>query len=153
MRFLEVKVPPPIAASLIAVSTTSAVSLVGTIYFPSPMRFAVGGVFALLGFAVVVQGMLSFRRAKTTINPVKPDAASAIVTDGVYRFTRNPMYVGLTCILIGWAVLLTVPWAFLGPVLFVLYLTRFQIIPEERILSAKFGREYEEYRARVRRWL
>jgi protein-S-isoprenylcysteine O-methyltransferase Ste14 len=63
------------------------------------------------------------------------------------------MYVGLTAELLGWAVWLSNPWVFLGPVAFMLYITRFQIIPEERAMSLKFGRDYDEYRKRVRRWL
>jgi len=72
---------------------------------------------------------------------------------GIYRFTRNPMYVGLALVLLGWAALLSSPWALLGPLVFVLYINRFQIAPEERVLSAKFGAAYTEYIARVRRWL
>jgi len=63
------------------------------------------------------------------------------------------MYVGLTAVLVGWAIQLSVPWVFLGPVAFMLYITRFQIIPEERVMSSKFGPAYDEYRQHVRRWL
>lgn len=76
-----------------------------------------------------------------------------MVTGGVYRLTRNPMYVGLTLLLTTWAVWLAVPWTFLGPVVFALFTHCFQILPEERVMSAKFGRAYEDYRRRVRRWL
>jgi len=106
-----------------------------------------------LGILVMVFGMLAFRRAKTTINPVKIGAASSIVTGGVYRYTRNPMYVGLTLMLLGWAVRIAVPFVLAGPVVFMLYITRFQIIPEERVLTSKFGEEYRKYQERVRRWL
>jgi hypothetical protein len=93
------------------------------------------------------------QRAKTTINPFKPQNSTALVTSGVYRFTRNPMYLGLTLIVLGWATFLCSVWALAGPVLFVLYISRFQIEPEERILSAKFGAAYSDYVSRVRRWL
>jgi protein-S-isoprenylcysteine O-methyltransferase Ste14 len=63
------------------------------------------------------------------------------------------MYLGLTAVLVGWAVWLSVPWLFVGPAALMLFLTRFQIIPEERVMSAKFGRDYDDYRKRVRRWL
>jgi protein-S-isoprenylcysteine O-methyltransferase Ste14 len=106
-----------------------------------------------LGMLVMVLGMLAFRRAKTTINPVKIGAASSIVTGGVYRYTRNPMYVGLTLMLLGLAVHIAVPFVLVGPVIFVFYITRFQIIPEERVLTSKFGEEYRKYQERVRRWL
>jgi len=102
---------------------------------------------------VAGSGMLAFRRAKTTINPVQIDAASSVVSNGVFRYTRNPMYVGLTAALTSWAVWLAVPWTLLGPVVFALFIHRFQILPEERVMSARFGREYDEYRLRVRRWM
>ena len=98
-------------------------------------------------------GIVAFRLAKTTINPVQIDQASRVVTGGIYRVTRNPMYVGLTALLTMWAVWLAVPLALLGPVFFALFTHRFQILPEERVMSAKFGREYQDYRLRVRRWL
>jgi protein-S-isoprenylcysteine O-methyltransferase Ste14 len=106
-----------------------------------------------LGVLVAVLGMLAFRRAKTTINPVNIGAASSIVTSGVYRYTRNPMYVGLALMLVGWAVHIAVPFVLVGPVVFILFITRFQIIPEERVLTSKFGGEYRKYQERVRRWL
>ena len=97
--------------------------------------------------------MRSFRKAKTTMNPFKPDTSSALVSHGVYRFTRNPMYVGLLITLLGWAAFLWQPWALFFLPLFVLYITQFQIKPEERVLSSLFGTEYAEYMAKVRRWL
>ena len=87
------------------------------------------------------------------MNPFKPSATSALVSDGVYRFTRNPMYVGLLITLLGWAAFLSQPAALVFVPLFVLYITQFQIKPEERILSSMFGTEYAEYKAKVRRWL
>lgn len=96
---------------------------------------------------------IRFRRANTTVNPLKPQAASSLVTAGIYRYTRNPMYLGLLFLLVAWAVLLSSPFALLGPVAFVTYISRFQIVPEERVLAALFGAEYAAYQAGVRRWL
>ena len=94
-----------------------------------------------------------FWRNKTTINPVDLESASALVTSGVFRFSRNPMYVGFTAMLVGWAVCLAAPWALVGPVAFVLFTNRFQIIPEERVMRDKFGQAYDDYQAQVRRWI
>ena len=107
----------------------------------------------LIALTFGASGIVAFRLARTTINPVRIDQASRVVTGGIYRVTRNPMYVGLTALLTMWAVWLAVPLALLGPVLFALFTHRFQILPEERVMSAKFGREYQDYRLRVRRWL
>ena len=153
MRTLETMFPPPIAAAAVAVAMW-ATSRIGPVFaFDSRLRFAIAGAFAGLAISVTAMGMTAFRRAHTTINPVKVENASSIVTNGIYSRTRNPMYVGLTSLLLGWAVFLAAPWVVLGPVLFVLFTTRFQIVPEERVLTSKFGREYSDYQARVRRWL
>ena len=87
------------------------------------------------------------------MNPTKPGATSSLVTGGVFRLTRNPMYLSLVLYLLAWAVYLSNWLALLLVPLFVLYLDRFQIKPEERALSALFGPEYASYQARVRRWL
>ncbi len=84
---------------------------------------------------------------------MKPQSATSLVSSGVYRQTRNPMYVGLLLVVVAWAVLLSAPWTLLGPLCFVAYIGRYQIAPEERVLAGLFGSEYAAYQARVRRWL
>jgi protein-S-isoprenylcysteine O-methyltransferase Ste14 len=116
-------------------------------------RVGAAAMIALAGVALSIAGIIAFRLARTTINPMKPEATSSLVRSGIYRFTRNPMYLGLCLLLIAWAVFLACPWALLGPLAFVLYMNRFQIGPEERALSALFGEEYSAYRSTVRRWL
>ena len=96
---------------------------------------------------------MAFRRAKTTVNPITPEATTTMVTSGLYRFSRNPMYLGLLVVLIGWALFLSHPLAFAVLPLFVLYMNRFQIIPEEQILSAKFAHQFTAYKETVRRWV
>jgi protein-S-isoprenylcysteine O-methyltransferase Ste14 len=153
MHDLEVKIPPPIVAAIFAASMWLAARLLPVVTLPFAVHIALVSLSSVLGITFALLGMLAFRRAKTTINPVNPEEASIIVTSGIYRFTRNPMYVGLAAALVSFAVWSSVPWLLLGPVAFVLFITRFQIIPEERALSLKFGREYDQYRRRVRRWL
>lgn len=75
------------------------------------------------------------------------------MTSGVYRWSRNPMYVGLTSLLLAWAVWLSAPAVLLGPIVFVLFIIRFQILPEERVMSEKFAPAYTGYQQSVRRWL
>lgn len=108
---------------------------------------------AVLGVFVCLAGVVSFRRAGTTVNPMRPDKASALVVSGVYKVSRNPMYLGFLLVLVGWGVfvsnLLALP-LLLG---FVIYLNRFQIGPEEEALRASFGVRYEMYEAKVRRWI
>jgi protein-S-isoprenylcysteine O-methyltransferase Ste14 len=107
----------------------------------------------MLGVGLSVAGVRSFRRAQTTLNPTKPQEASSLVTTGIYRVTRNPMYLGLSLVLLAWTVFLSSAWALLGVAAFVLYINRLQIAPEERALSQLFGSEYTAYQAKVRRWL
>jgi len=153
MGALELKVPPPIIALLIGAAMWIA-SLSGpSVQFPLLVRVAVFVTIAVFGGATALAGDLEFKRAGTTINPLKPEKTTTLVTSGVYGLTRNPMYVGLALILLGWVAFLCSAWTLLGPVAFVLYISRFQIVPEERILSAKFGAAYTEYTSRVRRWL
>nr|WP_255612533.1 isoprenylcysteine carboxylmethyltransferase family protein [Alcanivorax sp. 1008] len=116
-------------------------------------RLIVAVVLVLMGAGVSLAGVVSFRRARTTVNPLKPEKTSSLVCSGIYRVTRNPMYLGFLLVLIGWAVMLGSAFAVLGPVLFVVYISRFQILPEERVLQNLFGDEFTAYQARVRRWL
>lgn len=116
--------------------------------------FRIGAaLFAVAGIAINVAGFLTIRRAGSTIDPTRPEAASALVIGGPFRWSRNPMYVGFTLMLLAWAAWLQSPWMFTGPVVFALYLSRWQIVPEERALRSRFGAAYADYEARVRRWL
>ena len=153
MQALELKVPPPILALLLAAAMWGASSLEPRIAIADSFRWAAALVIALAGAAFDVLGLLAFRRSRTTIDPLKPQRASTFVTSGIYRVTRNPMYVGLLFFLVAWAVFLGALWPFAGPALFVPYVTRFQIEPEERILARLFGDDYSRYTTRVRRWL
>lgn len=153
MRSLELKIPPPLVAFVLALGMWALARGTFTLDTGMALRAGGSGAFVLAAGVFVVSALLEFRRARTTINPLRPGNASALVRGGVYRFTRNPMYVGLLLLLLGWAVWLAAPWALLGPLAFVLYITRFQIVPEERVLARLFGAEFAEYQARVRRWL
>ena len=120
-----------------------------------PYGIRLGGALVLAGVGTCfdMAGLRAFFKAKTTISPLRPNRAAAVVTTGVYRITRNPMYLGLVLILLGLALYLASPWAVLGPLVFVAYITRYQIKPEERVLAAHFGAPYTAYCAQVRRWL
>lgn len=153
MQTLELKVPPPVVALLVVVVMWG-VSLNALSWeAPAPVRIAVALAIAAVGAAFSVAGVIAFRRARTTVNPMKPEAASSLVSSGVYNVTRNPMYVGLLLVLVAWAAFLSSALSLFGPLAFAAYIGRFQIRPEERALSALFGAEYSAYKARVRRWL
>jgi len=153
MQALELKIPPPVVTALAAAAMWGIAVLAPLVDLPAALRVPAAIVLALAGAAFDLSGVVAFRRSQTTVNPMKPDKAAALVCSGVYRLTRNPMYVGLVFVLVAWAVYLSCAWALLGPVAFVLYINRFQIQPEERALSALFGSRYEDYKSGVRRWL
>ena len=153
MGSLELKVPPPAVALLLGLFMWLASSLVEPVEVPVGSRVGVAVVVAVVGLSIGLAGIVSFLRARTTINPINPSATSALVTGGVFRFTRNPMYLSLLLYLLAWAAYLSSWLACLFVPAFVLYINRFQIKPEERALSSLFGVEYAAYKARVRRWL
>ena len=152
--WLELKVPPlalTIAAATVVV-VASPLHAGATAIDPVIAYFA-GSVIAFAGLASAVRGVIDFRRAATTVDPRHPERSTRIVTDGVYRWTRNPMYLGFVLLLLGLAVALQSAFGLLVTALSASFLQRFQIAPEERWLGAQFGADYAAYRARVRRWL
>ncbi len=153
MNKLELKVPPPAAALLAALAMWLVAYGLDGLSFALPERRVVSIVLAAAGIAISTAGTWSFWRARTTVNPTRPEATSSLVATGIYRFTRNPMYLGLFLVLAGWAAHLANAAALAGPLLFALYVTRFQILPEERALTTKFGPEFDAYRRRTRRWI
>lgn len=153
MRALELKIPPPLVMLLTVAAMWGLAKIGSPLAGPHPLRHVVSPLFAGAGVALALSGIVAFRLQRTTMNPHTPNAASSLVTGGVYRWTRNPMYLGLLLVLLGWEFHLWSPWAIAGPVAFVAYITRFQIVPEERVMREKFGDAFVAYTARVRRWL
>ena len=153
MHVLNLKVPPLALVLLVGAAMWIVTWTVPAFGFTFPARhlFAMAAVTA--GTAIAGMGFVSFRRAKTTVNPMKPDSSSSLVVSGIYRLTRNPMYLGFLLILIGWAIFLSNALAFLLLPAFVRYMSRFQIEPEEQALTSLFGQAFLSYRSRVRRWM
>src|SRR5450631_3005379 len=149
MQALELKIPPPAVTVLIAGAMWVVSLVTPSLDVPRLIRVVAAIAIAVAGGGIALSGAVSFRRAGTTINPMKPETTSSLVTTGIYRVTRNPMYVGILFVLVAWAIFLAAPWALVGPLAFVLYMNRFQIAPEERVLSALFGADYCSYKARV----
>ncbi len=105
------------------------------------------------GISLALLGVLEFRKSSTTVDPRFPDKSSQLVTTGVYRISRNPMYLGFLVILLGWSLYLVNYIALLLLPAFVAYMTHFQIKPEERVMAQKFSGQFSGYTARVRRWI
>ena len=131
MQSLELKIPPPLVALLVALVMWCIARYTAAPAASDIVRTPLAIALAVAGGAFDIAGLLAFRRAKTTVNPMKPRSASSLVDSGVYRVTRNPMYVGLVLFLLAWAMYLGSWWALLGPLAFAAYISRFQIVPEE----------------------
>lgn len=153
MQALDNKMPPPLVAALFALFMWALASVLPSVDMSDAVRIASTTAVLLLGAFFCLAGVVSFRRAKTTVNPLKPATASSLVSSGIYRVSRNPMYLGFALFLAAWAVVLASPWALVGVLGFILYMNRWQITAEERALEALFGAEFDRYKSRVRRWL
>ncbi len=153
MRALELKIPPVALGLLLGALMWVAAQSVPALGFALPAGRIIAVAIATAGLLVAVLGVVSFRRAKTTVNPLSPEAASALVTSGIYQRTRNPMYLGMLLVLLGWTVFLANVLTLVFPIAFVVLMNRLQILPEERALTAVFGSKFADYQSRVRRWL
>ena len=153
MSKLDNVIPPPVVVAIIGGAMAIIAQVAPLPRWASGWHCAFAGAIGALGFLVLALGFRALRRANTTIDPIDLNRTSALMTAGIYRYSRNPMYLGFALMLLGWATFLAVPWALLGPIAFVAFTTRFQIVPEERAIGAKFGRDYDQFRRNVRRWI
>ena len=153
MNWLESKVPPPVVAMIVGASMWLAAMATPRLRLASAVPSLAALIPVAVGLTVEGLGALELLRHRTTVNPLAPCNTSTLVTGGIYRYTRNPIYVGDLLILLGWGLYLSHPLAMLLAWLFVPYIDRFQMRPEEVALSELFGQSYEVFKARVRRWV
>lgn len=153
MSRLELKIAPDVVWLVTAALMWLSSALTRGIVVAVGVRVVSAGLLLSLGVALIVLARVELDRANTTWHPGDPGRATRLVTTGVFRRTRNPMYLGMWLVLIGWGVVLADPLALAVTAVFPLYLTRFQIMPEERALSAMTGDRYRHYASNVRRWI
>ncbi|MBR9871896.1 MAG: isoprenylcysteine carboxylmethyltransferase family protein [Gammaproteobacteria bacterium] len=153
MERLELKIPPVVQVFIFAGLMWISAVLLPALSITLSASPLVALILASAGVAFALLGVLAFRSAGTTVDPRIPDQSASLVTSGVYRISRNPMYVGFLFLLIGWGAFLGNIASFLLLPLFVMYMNRFQIIPEERFMREKFGDQYRQYVTTVRRWI
>jgi protein-S-isoprenylcysteine O-methyltransferase Ste14 len=148
---METKIPPPIVTLVFGLS----------IYFTKeifPMvKIAYSGylgiLLLLLGLFILISAVRLFRKGKTTVNPLSPEQATKLVTDGIFNYSRNPMYLGMAFVLASIAVFLNPLGGIVFTRIFCAYITKFQIIPEERAMRDLFSSDYDKYIKSTRRWL
>ena len=118
---------------------------------PTGAARLLAGLLFIVGVGLCVWSIALFRRSKTSLVPVKP--STTLVLDGPYRFTRNPMYLGLLCLYLAAALWLNLIWALVIAPLVIVMIQRIVIVKEERYLEQRFGEAYYQYRSQVRRWI
>ncbi|MGO2277847.1 MULTISPECIES: methyltransferase family protein [unclassified Psychrobacter] len=153
MNALELKVPPVAQVIITAAVMYGASKTIASLQFDFDGSNTLAIGLSIIGLGSGVMGVAQFKKAQTTVNPHTPEKSTNLVTSGIYRYTRNPMYLGLVLVLLGWAFYLSHLLPFILVPVFMIYMTRFQIQPEEKMMAQKFGREYQAYLSRVRRWI
>ena len=153
MLQLELRIPPLVVGVVFGVAMYGVALQFQAFSIPASVLQHFAVPIAIAGMLIAISGVAAFRHHQTTVNPMTPSASSSVVTTGIYRYTRNPMYLGFLLVLVAFATyLLNVLAALLIPA-FVAYMNRFQIKPEERALLAKFGTPFAQYMAKTRRWV
>lgn len=151
MKFLELKIPP---LALVVICIFSMWFVSNEVHISSMgLRITVWLVSSTLAAVICVLGVREFKKSQTTVNPMNPESSSSLVQTGIYQYTRNPMYLGFALFLFACGFLFGDIKAIALVPLFVVYLTVFQIKPEEIVLGNLFGNEYTAYKEKVRRWL
>ena len=153
MNWLETKIPPLLLVICIGTAMWITSKITVSIAIPTYIAITLSAITVLTGLAFVIAGVISFRYDHTTVDPMHPEKSNALVTSGIYQKTRNPMYMGFFCFLIAWAIYLRNVFSLLIACIFIPYMNRFQIQPEEKMLEQLFGEEYRAYLSDVRRWL
>lgn len=152
MAFLENRIPPPLVL-IISLLIMKALALLAGDFLAMPSVPWGGALFIAAGMVIAFLGVREFGKAQTTINPLEPNKASQLVKQGVFKITRNPMYLGMLLLASGCAIVIANLLTLLPLIAFALYINRFQIVPEERAMRKLFGAEYEQYCAQTSRWI
>lgn len=146
-------IPPPVVAAIVAGLMWLSHRSLGIGRFDFAWLRPLSLALLIVSLLLMVSAVASFFAAKTTVNPLRPARASSLVTTGIFKFSRNPIYLGDLLMLLAFGLWLGNVFNLVFLVLFVAYINRFQIAPEERALTQLFGENYIAYCARVRRWL
>ena len=145
------RIPPPIVTLICGLLIYYSKS-----FFNQFLNFSNNGIslfLLILGLIVFISAVRSFRKQKTTVNPLKPKQASSLVTSGIFRFSRNPMYLGMLIILLSISFKFNLLGGMIISLLFFIFITKFQIYPEEEAMNELFGDKFTQYSNTTRRWI
>ena len=148
---METKIPPPIVTLLFGLSIYFSRGIFQAVEVKYSFYIAI--LLLILGLTVLISAVRLFRKDKTTVNPLSPEQATKLVTDGIFKYSRNPMYLGMAFILGSIAVFFNLIGGIILIALFYFYITKFQIIPEERAMSNLFSQDFDKYKQITRRWI
>jgi protein-S-isoprenylcysteine O-methyltransferase Ste14 len=148
---METKIPPPIVTLLFGLSIYFSRGIFQAVEVKYSFYIAI--LLLILGLTVLISAVSLFRKDKTTVNPLSPEQATKLVTDGIFKYSRNPMYLGMAFILGSIAVFFNLIGGIILIALFYFYITKFQIIPEERAMSNLFSQDFDKYKQITRRWI
>ena len=151
---MHLRIQPPIVALIGILLIFLSKDYILILYLHPHLQNTLSIIFLMIGFLIIFSATKEFKKSETTVNPMKPETSTSLVTSGIFKYTRNPMYVGLTSILLASCFYFS---SLLGIIvyvpLFILYITVFQIIPEEETMKGLFNDEYLDYCSKVRRWI
>ena len=145
------KIPPPLVVLILVISTFFSSKTIDLIQIPFQTLISIF-IFSI-GILILINPVLKFKKSKTTINPIKFKKVNKLVTSGIYKYSRNPMYLGLLMIVISSSIFYLNIYSILTPLFFYLWINRFQIKREEVFLTEKFGEDYLSYKKKTRRWI
>ena len=145
------KIPPPLLVLILVVSSFLSSKKINIILIPNQNIVSI--IILLVGLLILIIPVSNFIKYKTTIDPIKFKKVNKLITSGIYKYSRNPMYLGLLMIVISSSILYLNIYSVTTPFLFYWWINRFQIKREEIFLMEKFGREYLSYKAKTRRWI
>ena len=148
---IKTKLPPPLVALTFGFLINYTKNIFPKIEIENEIIF--GSFMIIIGLIIILSSIILFKKYQTTITPLNPSNATKLITDGIYKFSRNPMYLGLLLVLFGFSIILNPTGGFLLIPLFILYINLFQIIPEENAMVDLFKDEFLEYKENVRRWI
>ena len=146
-----IKIPPPILVLILITSNYFSQNRLEIIYLP--YKHSTSVLILLVGSLILINPVFKFIKSKTTVNPVKFKKVNKLVTSGIYKYSRNPMYLGMILIIISTSIFYLNYISVVTPFIFYFWINRFQIKREEIFLKEKFGEEYLSYMSKTRRWI
>ena len=146
-----IKIPPPILVLILTSLVYFSSTKLESIYLPYRQKVSV--LILIIGIVVIISPVFDFIKSKTTVNPIKFQNVNRLVTTGIYRYSRNPMYLGMILIIISTTVYYLNFLSVFSPLIFYIWINKFQISREEIFLEGKFGNEYLKYKSKTRRWI